>query len=61
MSDVIQKCISANNFKNNGILVAVTEGGQKESRTRGIEQIISSGVISAKYDIRFDDKTYYTT
>lgn len=53
--DVIQKCIDANPFKNNGILVSVDKLGNKQVTERGIEQIISSGVIFEKYKDRFDE------
>lgn len=55
MTDVLQKCIAANAFKNNGILVHVNQLGGKESTTRGIEQVIASGAIVEKYTDRFDD------
>lgn len=60
MPDVAQKCITANDIKNNSILSAIMQDGTKHVKQRGDNIVTTVANMETKYTTRWDDPTYYT-
>lgn len=60
MADVAQKCITANDIKNNSKVHYVTKGGTIVTSQDGTNRVTSVADLETKYTGRFDDPTYYT-
>lgn len=56
MADVYQKCITANNIKNNSVISTVSKNGVIQSKQRGKNELTD---LDAKLTDRFDDVSYY--
>jgi len=54
MADVVQRCIAANDVKNNNIVVAVNKNGVNQSKQRGYNYAPVLAEVESKLTDRYD-------